>query len=305
MKKVLIVDDSPLIRYAISSRLSLSGFRIDVCGTGRRAVELIRENNPDIVLLDINMPDGDGLYVLENARPSIYGYKCIVVSSLGRYDEKIVRALSLGAIDHVEKPDIRSLDGVISHIISILESCRVNVDMVSVLERIVLIIGSTGAPAVVDSIINLFQRPTRTAIVLVQHISERLSKAYVEYLGRKFPSVLATNVKVEPGMLYFVPGGHFAVYSFTHMIVAHPAENNLPGDLTGQGIAKNFKGEGIVVVLSGMGNDGEGAVESFLACGWEAYAQKPETCVVDSMPKNAIKRGAKAIHPHEVVGLIV
>ena len=60
MKKVLIVDDDPDIAEVVSALLSRNGFEVSTYDTGYRAVEVIKERNPDLVLLDINLPGKQG-----------------------------------------------------------------------------------------------------------------------------------------------------------------------------------------------------------------------------------------------------
>lgn len=100
---LLIADDHELVRSGV--RKLVEGTEIEVVGeapSGAQAIELVQKLHPDVVLLDIRMPDGDGLEVLERIRETSPQTKVVVLST---YDNPtyIARAMSLGAVDYVTK----------------------------------------------------------------------------------------------------------------------------------------------------------------------------------------------------------
>jgi DNA-binding response OmpR family regulator len=66
--RILIVEDSPLVTDAFSILFRESGYDVDVAGTVAQAVEVATTRRPDLILLDISLPDGDGLEVIERLR---------------------------------------------------------------------------------------------------------------------------------------------------------------------------------------------------------------------------------------------
>src|SRR5207245_933160 len=66
--RVLVVDDNPEIRGTLQVFLQLEGHTVDTVDCGRAALDRIRETNPDVVLLDIDLPDLDGFAVAEQVR---------------------------------------------------------------------------------------------------------------------------------------------------------------------------------------------------------------------------------------------
>ena len=66
--RILIVEDSPLVTDAFSILFRESGYEVDVAATVAQAVETATRHRPDLILLDITLPDGDGLEVLEQLR---------------------------------------------------------------------------------------------------------------------------------------------------------------------------------------------------------------------------------------------
>jgi len=102
---VLIVDDSKVIRSAIREILELGNIQVTEASNGKDALELVYNNPPDLVLLDVVMPGMDGISVLKTLRKSYSKLQLpvVLVTSLGSSSE-IVQALDFGASDYVTKP---------------------------------------------------------------------------------------------------------------------------------------------------------------------------------------------------------
>jgi two-component system KDP operon response regulator KdpE len=101
--RVLVVDDEPAIRRFLRASLSAQGYQVIEAQTAHGAIELFRRNTPDVVVLDLGLPDGDGLDIIRDLRESGSAAPIIVLTS--RTDEAgKVRALDLGADDYVTKP---------------------------------------------------------------------------------------------------------------------------------------------------------------------------------------------------------
>jgi two-component system chemotaxis response regulator CheB len=102
--KVLVVDDSALMRRLLSAVLTQAGWTVAAARNGREGVEQLLEWQPDVVTLDINMPEMDGLTALSlmmQARPT----PIVMVSSLTEKGaQATMEALALGAVDFIAKP---------------------------------------------------------------------------------------------------------------------------------------------------------------------------------------------------------
>ncbi len=101
--RVLVVDDEPAILRFLRAGLSAQGFTVSEAETGRDALDAVRREAADLVVLDLGLPDMDGLDVIRTIRTSGSAIPIIVLSS--REDEgSKVAALDLGADDFVTKP---------------------------------------------------------------------------------------------------------------------------------------------------------------------------------------------------------
>ncbi len=103
MKKVLVVDDEKNILTTLSRALSLEGYEVAVAGGGKIALEKAASWQPDVVLLDVSMPDIDGLDVLAKLKEPEVSPAVIMMSGHGTI-ETAVKATKAGASDFVEKP---------------------------------------------------------------------------------------------------------------------------------------------------------------------------------------------------------
>ncbi len=98
---LIIEDEAPLRRFLVPT-LTTQGYQVDVAGTGAEGIVLARSYNPDIILLDLGLPDKDGLEVLRELRN--WSRKPILIISARNQEKDKVSALDLGADDYLTKP---------------------------------------------------------------------------------------------------------------------------------------------------------------------------------------------------------
>ncbi|TRZ65848.1 sigma-54-dependent Fis family transcriptional regulator [bacterium] len=103
MNKILIVDDEPSIIEVLTLVLTDAKYKIDACLSGYDAIEKVKSNNYDLVLLDIKMPGMDGLEVLEKILSIDEGLAVIMISGHGTF-ETAVEATKRGAYNYIQKP---------------------------------------------------------------------------------------------------------------------------------------------------------------------------------------------------------
>ena len=101
-RRVLVVDDEERMVRFIRMNLEHDGFQVSEAFNGKQAIQRLRDIKPDLILLDVMMPDLDGFDVLEMIR-EISSVPVIMLTAKGEEDDR-VRGLELGADDYVSKP---------------------------------------------------------------------------------------------------------------------------------------------------------------------------------------------------------
>ena len=99
---ILIIEDDKYISNFICMSLKQEGYRYIKTSTGREAIGLCYANNPDVIILDLGLPDMDGIQVIEHIRS--HSDKPIIVVSARQEESEKIRALDMGADDYVVKP---------------------------------------------------------------------------------------------------------------------------------------------------------------------------------------------------------
>ena len=100
--RILLVDDEAAIQRAVGPLLRSRGYEVDVAGTGGEALDSAALRHPDAAIVDLVLPDGDGVDVCAQLR-SWSEMPILVLSAVGEEEQK-VRALEAGADDYVTKP---------------------------------------------------------------------------------------------------------------------------------------------------------------------------------------------------------
>ncbi len=104
MARVLVVDDAAFMRKVVGDALERGGHEVaGEAGTGSDAVSRFRELKPEVVTLDITMPEKDGIEALKEIMELDPGAKVVMCSALGQ-ESKVLESIKLGAKDFVVKP---------------------------------------------------------------------------------------------------------------------------------------------------------------------------------------------------------
>lgn len=101
--RVLVVDDEPVLAELVSMALRYEGWDIATAGDGATAIALARENAPDVVVLDVMLPDMSGLDVLARLREQIPGLPLLLLTAKDSVEDRIA-GLTAGGDDYVTKP---------------------------------------------------------------------------------------------------------------------------------------------------------------------------------------------------------
>ncbi len=115
--RILVVDDEDNITFLLSSALRHFGFDVDVEATGRAALKSVEATSPDLILLDVMLPDLDGFEVIRRLRSDGHKTPVLFLTAKDATEDK-VRGLTLGGDDYVTKPF--SLEEVVARVGAIL-----------------------------------------------------------------------------------------------------------------------------------------------------------------------------------------
>jgi two-component system chemotaxis response regulator CheB len=323
--KVLVVDDSALMRTLISDMLSADS-QIKVVDTAKDGMEAIQKAidlKPDVITLDVEMPRLNGLGALKQIS-RVVPSRVIVVTGLDDV-EVAVEALRLGALDVVIKPsgtfsvDIEKIkDELIRKvkIASISREIPVKVtpsttDLKDVV-GIIVIGASTGGPRALDIIFSTWSPDIPLPVVVVQHLPDGFCHALARNLSLRTKlrvSVPRDGEVMQPGEIYLAPGGvHLKVKEKGKKKVLRyddgPPQNGVKpsADITMISAAQIFGPATIGILLTGSGHDGALGMRSIKEAGGKTFVQDKESCAVFGMPKSAIQMGAadKILPPEKI-----
>ncbi|MDX2266563.1 MAG: response regulator transcription factor [Bryobacter sp.] len=101
--RILVVEDEKRISDFLGRGLESAGFQVDIAATGQAAIDLVHQADHDLVILDLMLPDMDGLSVLEKIRNRKTNPPVIILSARGAVEDR-VKGLELGADDYLTKP---------------------------------------------------------------------------------------------------------------------------------------------------------------------------------------------------------
>ena len=115
-KRILLVDDDALMRRSLAFNLERSRFSVQTAATAEDALEIVRQNRPDLILLDIGLPGMDGLEALRKLRDEL-GIPVILLTARRRELDEVL-GLEMGADDYVTKPF--DFDVLLAHVKAVL-----------------------------------------------------------------------------------------------------------------------------------------------------------------------------------------
>jgi two-component system chemotaxis response regulator CheB len=330
--RVLVVDDSATFGRVIKQALeSIAGVEvIKLCRGGRAALDYMQGDAPDLVTLDIEMPDMNGLEVLQAMRRQAIKTPVAVVSAASERARNLtIRALALGALEVVPKPEGAGGDESLAALrerLGPLVSAAAHRKTVESLLRgangpatagasvprprmakrakpaMVLIGVSTGGPEALSRLIPKLPATLAVPVLIVQH----MPPLFTQSLAAKLDSCSALRVKeasegeiARAGHVYIAPGGSHlkvaagALSEIILRITSDPPENNCrpAADTLFRSAALAFPGRSVAVILTGMGRDGTLGLRLLKASGCVSIAQDEASCVVFGMPKEAINAG--------------
>ncbi|GLY04726.1 MULTISPECIES: chemotaxis-specific protein-glutamate methyltransferase CheB [Actinoplanes] len=332
---VLIVDDSALMRRALKGILADGGFDVHTARNGVDALEQLGRIQPDVVTLDVNMPEMDGLTCLAqimDQQPT----PVVMVSSLTDHNALVtLEALELGAVDYVPKPGgtvSLNIDDVAVELVSKVREAasarlkragglsdrvrqqtrrsaaappRREVSAVGAVD-LVLIGSSTGGPALLSDLLPQLPAGLGAPVVLAQHIPASFTAA----LARRLDEVCALRVhevdrvmNVQRGNIYIGRGGADVVVARrTDGLIVKSVPSGAeyrwhPSVDRMVASARRYLDPQrlVCVLLTGMGDDGAAEMCLVKEGGGRTIAEAEETAVVWGMPGELSRRGGASV----------
>lgn len=104
IKKVVLAEDNSTLSLLLKFRLEKEGYELLIAEDGKKALELIEEFDPELILSDIMMPYVSGLEVISHVRNKLKKQTPIIVFSAAGQEEMVLKAFNLGANDFMGKP---------------------------------------------------------------------------------------------------------------------------------------------------------------------------------------------------------
>lgn len=321
-RKVLIVDDSKTIRDLLVRVLSEDS-QLEIIGTATNPIEaqeMLKTKKPDVITLDIHMPEMTGVEWLEKLLPKM-AVPVVMITSLQLQDgNEVFKALELGAVDYIQKPvlsEIREMAPLIREKVKSASFAKVKVKghrprssnvahsdipLGTMDQSIIIAIGAStgGTEALKDVLIKLPK--DIPPILIVQHIPAVFSKAFADRLNGICPfEVLEAKDgdEVRPGRVLIAAGGtQMAIEKSRNGYVVRvtddaPVNRHKPSvDFLFNSVAQVLGGKSIGVILTGMGADGAQGLLKMRQVGCRTLGQDEESCVVYGMPRSAFLAGA-------------
>lgn len=318
--RVLLVDDSPFIRRAVQRMLKPLE-AVDVVGMasdGAEAVALARELHPDVIILDIVMPEMDGLEAIRQIMAESPTPILVLSSHAQPGAETTLQALDLGAVDFVNKTDagtrmdIYDLAPILQEKVLAAAASRVP-ERDEAPEPVapepparrpapsryeVLALGaSTGGPRALATILYGLPAGFPAGIVIAQHMPPGFTGTLAERLDRRAAITVreaADGDPVEPGVALIGMGGRQIRVERVEggLVVRIPADEqgflHRPSvDVLFHSVARSAGDRAVAAVLTGMGEDGAEGLAAIRSAGGRTFAESEESAVIFGMPRAA------------------
>lgn len=329
-RRVVVVDDSPILREALRDLLEAEG-DIEVvaeAADGESAPAVVEKHRPDLVTMDIEMPVAGGLSAIEQIMA-----RCptpiLVITGLpfGPEGPLVFDAIRRGALDVASKPSadepeagnrlrtqVRRLAGlpVVRHVLGLKAAASTRGEAAPAIRsgsggekeglqrpRVVGIAASAGGPAALVAVLSRLPADFPACVAVVQHLPPGFADSFSQFLASNTP----LRVCVVSGRIVAAPGCVFLACDSRHLVALSPetfASSDEPpvgghrpsATVLFQSLARVFGGSAAGVVLSGIGDDGAAGLAEMRRQGALTIAQDEKTCAVYGMPAAAVEAQA-------------
>jgi two-component system chemotaxis response regulator CheB len=337
--QVLVADDSALMRVLIKQIINADA-AVEVIGEatdGHSAFEQTRALKPDVVLMDLTMGDYNGQYGITK----IMRYcptPIVILSAMGNVDmTPILEALSLGAIDYLNKPaknrvNMEEVKQVLIDKIKVASRAKVRaaVAVPAVVNSFshsfnrqglpydcIVLGASTGGPRAIEQILTQLPQNLAVPVLIAQHIPASFAQSFAARLNELTPlevQLAPLDQSPQVGGVYLASGldnlaverrGKRVYFKRTKEKGLH--YNNPSVDVLMASVAEVYQSRAIGCLLTGMGKDGAMGLKAIRSVGGYTLAQNEASCVVFGMPKAAAQIGAveQLVHLKDIAGFLV
>ncbi len=222
--KVLVIEDNPDSRRLVTEMLGIEGYEIISSGDGAKGLEMARQQLPDLIILDVNLPTLSGFEVCERlkADPDMVNIPVLMLTALSEIDDR-VQGLGLGAEDYLTKPfNPREL---LARVDARLRAKAASDELRATRDRLLTTFEHYVSPAVVDQIL---KDPSRVA--LTGHLHQ-VTAFFADLEG-----FTTLSERVEPARLFAVLNGYLS-------LVADAVIEN-------HGTLDKFLGDGVMAIFN-------------------------------------------------------
>jgi len=320
--KIGIANDTLLAAEALRRTIVQAGKHdvVWIVQDGAEAVARCERDRPDLVLMDLFMPRLDGV---EATRQIMARTPCAIVIATARVEDhtgKVFEAMGAGALDAVSVPVFsadQKLTGT-SELMAKIETINKLVGPLKLPKRpimpangkatplpvlraesLVVIGSSAGGPSALTTILAALPLDFPASLVIVQHVDKQFAQGLTVWFATHTKlqvRVAAEGDRLEPGQVYLAGRDrHLVMFSPTQLgYTTHPTNSSYcPSvDVFFRSVAKQWRGQAIGVLLTGMGRDGAEGLKALRDAGHHTIAQDKRTSAVYGMPKAAAELDA-------------
>jgi two-component system, chemotaxis family, protein-glutamate methylesterase/glutaminase len=331
--RVMIVDDSALVRQVLTSMLGReSDLAVSTSANAVIALGKVKKERPDVILLDLEMPEMDGLAFLEKVMAEDPIPVVVCSGYAGKGSEKALRALDLGAVEIVNKPQVGIQEFLFESALMIADVVRaaaqaklrprksypvivsapkLTADAIlpppskwtatGCSSTVVAVGASTGGTEALPALLRVMPKEA-PGIVVVQHMPEGFTLAFARRLDglcRMEVREATDGDEILKGLALLAPGNRHLLVKlrsgrlFVEVVEGPLVARHRPSvDVLFRSVASAAGPNAVGILLTGMGDDGADGLLEMRQAGAATIAQDEATSVVFGMPKAAIERGA-------------
>jgi two-component system chemotaxis response regulator CheB len=318
---VLVVDDSAVVRQTITALLHYQrDITTSIAADPLIAIEKMKKQRPDVILLDLEMPRMDGLTFLKKVMAEDPTPVIVCSGHVGDGSEQAMLALENGAVDLIAKPKLGVQAFLHEAAVTIVDAIRAAAAYrlpknrrrspgpkaaagprrMSRTPSVIAIGSSTGGPETLREILPALTKET-PGIVIVQHMPEFFTGSFARHLDQLCEIEVREAVsgdEVLPGRALIAPGNHhmtlyeFGGRFFVDIVDGPLVSRHRPSvDVLLNSVARAAGSNAMGVILTGMGNDGAEGLREMKNAGAFTMVQDEASCAVFGMPKEAIRGG--------------